>query len=834
MNSDKLQNAEDEVFIKIKANHIKTLYPKGGIGDGGQMWGIVIWQVCEIEKGEPVTNYMGEVTITGTYEDNIDPNLTYNILAKEVENEKYGIQYELVYYNEDIDFSQIKNQRAFLRAFMSEGQVEELYKVCPNPLEAIKNHDVNALKQAKGIKDYIANCVIERFEKCKDMSQVYIELDKVGLSQVFIAKLIAQYKTPQKIIDVVKQNPYQLIKDIAGVGFFTADRIALKSAFTAQDVRRIKAYITWFLESQGEDGHSYVSAGELMGSLYEDLGGKNAVVKIIYDEETGEETNNIALAMKELQEDGTIIVDEGETKAGRRVYLTKYWRLEREIAYHLKRLLGAHNEFVIENFDEKIHKAEEKQRFKFTQEQIDGIKLGLKEQVCVISGLAGSGKSSLVTGILAVLDNYNFAQCALSGKAAARLQEVTGQEGFTIHRLLGYQSGSFSYTERNPLPYKIIILDEVSMVGGEIFLDLIKAIPTGSKLLMLGDGRQLESIGLLNLASDMMESKEIPTVELKEVHRQAAASGILTTAYDVRNQIQLYEETDYEGVEVRGELQDMILDIRVDRDKDRKDVVSYFEKYYNSPLVNQDVEKIQIIAPVKERGDACVFNLNQDIQELLNPPRKNFKQKVLVSKKKDAAGNDRSFWIQENDKVMCIRNNYNVYDENGVQTSIFNGWTGLVKKIERDNVTIKFDLSPVPVVLREKDVKDYIVLGYACTTHKYQGSGCPVVIGVVDNSTPPMMLCTQQVYTMLTRAKKLCVLVAQTGALRRAINSNYVSTKRTFLKEFLAMPYEKLRAMHNNEIRTSEKEHREEIKEIKNNWKHHNVEQDVEEMGENC
>ena len=112
--------------------------------------------------------------------------------------------------------------------------------------------------------------------------------------------------------------------------------------------------------------------------------------------------------------------------------------------------------------------------------------------------------------------------------------------------------------------------------------------------------------------------------------------------------------------------------------------ISYFDKYYNSPLVNQDVEKIQIIAPVKERGDACVFNLNQDIQELLNPPRKNFKQKVLVSKKKDASGNDRSFWIQENDKVMCIKNNYNVYDENGVQTSIFNGWTGLVKKIEKD------------------------------------------------------------------------------------------------------------------------------------------------------
>ena len=793
------------------------------------MWGIVCWSICEIEQGEPVANNRGEIIVTGSYENDIDPNVTYNILAKQVENEKYGIQYELVYYNEDIDFSQVKNQRAFLRVFLTEGQVEELYKVCPNPLGALQKHDTEALTKAKGIKNHIVNCILDRFEKCKDMSQVYIELDKVGLSQNFIAKLVTKYKTPQKIIDTVKQNPYQLIKDIDGVGFFTADRVALKSDFTPQDIRRIKAYIKWFLESQGNEGHSYVSAGELMGSLYEDLGGKKAVVQFVQDEETGEETNNVAIAIKELQEDGIIVVDEGETKAGRRVYLTKYWKLEREIAYHLKRLLNAHNEFVIEDFEEKIHKAEQAQGFKFTQEQLEGIKLGLEKQVCIISGLAGSGKSSLVTGILAVLDKYEFAQTALSGKAAARLQEVTGQEGFTIHRLLKYQGNGFEYTEQNPLPYKIIILDEVSMVGGEIFLELIKAIPTGSKLLMLGDGGQLEAVGLLNLAEDMINSKVIPTVELKEVHRQAAASGILTTAYDVRNQIQLYEDSDYEGIEVRGELQDMILDVRMDRNNNRKDVVSYFEKYYYSPLVNQDVGKIQVIAPVKERGDACVFNLNQDIQELLNPPRKNFKQKVLVSRKKDASGNDRSFWIQEKDKIMCIKNNYKVCDENEVETAIFNGWTGIVQKIENKKVTIKFDLNPVPIVMTEDEAKNYLVLGYACTTHKYQGSGCPVVIGVIDNSTPPMMLCTQQVYTMLTRAKKLCVLVAQTGALRRAINSNYVSTKRTFLKEFLAIPYEKLRAMHNNDVRASEKEHREEIKEIKNNWKQSDLASNSEE-----
>lgn len=619
------------------------------------------------------------------------------------------------------------------------------------------------------------------------MSEVYLELDKVGLTSNFTSKLIERYKSPEKVIGIVKNNPYQLIKDVDGVGFMTADDIALRSGYQRNDVRRIKAYIIWFLESQGEEGHSWVSAGELIGSLYESLDGKRALTS--YDED-GNEINHVSIAMKELQEEGEIKVEDGDNKAGRRVYLMSYWKLEREIAYHLKRLLQGNNYFKVENFEKKIAKAEEKQGFKFTQEQIDGIKLGLKEQVCVISGLAGSGKSSLVTGILSVLDNYTFAQCALSGKAAARLQEVTGKDGYTIHRLLGLNGTTFLHNEEMPLSFDIIILDEVSMVGGEIFLDLIRAIPTGSKLLMLGDMGQLESIGSLNLAADMINSGKIPTVELKEVHRQAKASGILTTAYDVRNGIQLYQETDYEGIETRGDLQDMILDIRTDRENDREDAVAYFEKYFNSSLVNQDIEKIQVISPVKERGDACVFNLNQDIQQLVNPVDARYpRPRIYVKRKKDASGNDRSFWIQERDKVMCIKNNYKVQDINNAQTAIYNGWTGVVKKIEGENVTVDFDLSSSPIIISTNDAKNYLVLGYACTTHKYQGSGCSVIIGVIDYSTPPMMLCQQQIYTLLTRAKKLCVLVAQTKALRKAIDTNFVSTKRTFLPEFLEVDY---------------------------------------------
>lgn len=178
---------------------------------------------------------------------------------------------------------------------------------------------------------------------------------------------------------------------------------------------------------------------------------------------------------------------------------------------------------------EYCKKQENIQGWCFTEEQKQGIKLGLDNQVCFITGGAGTGKSSLVSGILESLKKYSFAQTALAGKASARLQEVTNKEGYTIHRLLGFKPPhDFKFNEDNPLPYDIIILDEISLVGGEIFLSLLKAIPNGCKLIILGDMGQLPSIGCMNLAFDMYNSKFITTIELTKVHRQAQKSGIIT------------------------------------------------------------------------------------------------------------------------------------------------------------------------------------------------------------------------------------------------------------------------------------------------------------------
>lgn len=947
----------EDIIIKVKASHVKTLFPKDGDFEKSENnFGIVVWEVVDVEDGDPKVNVRNEITVKGSYINSINWKQIYIILAKQVEHPQYGLQYEMIYYVEDIDFTKVNNQKGFLRSFLNENQISALYEKFENPLQIIANHDKQALMSIKGIGDYISNRIIRDFEEKRDMSAVFAELDGMGLTTNFINKLIANYKSPTTVIHVVLHEPYQLIDDMDGVGFVTADKIAIAGGMPIGDKKRIKAFIEYYLNQEAEAGNSYITAKELNAAIFEQLGDPDDLLEF-YDE-NDRSKNNLNEAIQELEADKIIHMEEAEKKGARRVYLYKLWDLEREIAYHLKRIMDAPSYFVFEDFDEKIKATEERQGFEFTEEQLEGIKLGLDSQVCLITGPAGSGKSSLVSGILAVLDNYEFAQCALSGKAAARLQEVTGEAGSTIHRLLGYdiETGGFLYNKDNPLPYDIIILDEISLVGGEIFRDLLRAIKPGTKFYMLGDPNQLEAVGSLNLAADMVNSEIIPTVALKQVHRQAKKSGILTTAYDVKDQIQLFDEWDFEGTEIRGELEDMVLEITTEKEEDRELVVKYFMKYYESDLVEKDLMKIQVLSPVKERGDASVFKLNRDIQEIVNPLK--WQNYVHIHKRKDAAGNDFSFDIREGDKVMCIKNSYKMWiGEGDFQTSIFNGWTGIVEGIKEGYVIVNFPLAEYPMIyIPVKEVGEYLMLGYASTIHKCvtgdtwitvrenstyeekvikirdfnpewiekhshsvwngmffeepdafyvnppiekiisfttekgyslsglpdhkipvwtaydteedlelnnvgygdrvqveikdtlfvydtiihteerepeptycfnmpethtfvannilskncQGSDYPVIIGVIDFTTPPSMLTHQLVYTLLTRAKKLCVLVAQSKALRKAINTDFVSTKRTFLPEMLEYSKEELLEIANinlwDEVRESYKD----------------------------
>lgn len=769
----------DSNIIKIQARMNRILFPKypDVLGEGGNNFGIVSWNPIDVIEGEPHIDSWGTIVVKGNYEEKIEYADNYIIIAKEVHSQDRGLQYDLLYFAKNLDLSKVKNQKAFLKTFLSDIQIKEMYKVLDNPLEVIKEHDIESLKKVHGVGDYIANCIIERFEENRDNCEMYIELDKYGLTPKFIQKLVKKYSNPQKVIEIVKNNPYQLSFDVEGIGFKTADDIALKGGIKRTDPDRIKGYINYILNEQAQEGNSFITSGELTSFIFEEFGGKENILEVYKDENDNIIGNNINEAIKGLKDNGIIQIEENESKSQRRVYLTKYYRLEEEIAKHLKRIAKAENKFKYDDWEEILKQQEIKQGWTFTEEQRTGIKLGLDEQVCFITGGAGTGKSSLVSGILESLKNYTFAQTALAGKASARLQEVTGEEGYTIHRLLGFKPPyGFTFNEDDPLTYDIIILDEISLVGGEIFLSLLKAIPNGTKLIILGDMGQLPSIGCMNLAFDLYNSNFITTIELTKVHRQAQKSGIITDSLKLRNQIPVLDKN-FVGEVVHGELQDMYYDISDTTESTRSKVMKWFKEKYDSEIV-KSIMDIQILCPCKDRGDSSVFNLNLDIQNYINPPSPD-KKEIVVKQSKD-----KSYTLREGDKVMCIKNNYKVMGEH--KTGVFNGWCGILTEITDYGFhKVYIPMIHDTMIFSTSDLINGVILGYASTVHKYQGSSARIIIGAFDNTTPPMMRTKELLYTLWTRAEKECITVAQNTALYNATKTSGVINKNTFLVELL-------------------------------------------------
>lgn len=944
--------------IKITAQHNFTLYPKGVVlGDinNKKNWGVVKWDIVNVIDGEEYVRDDDSIIIVGDYNSLIKPKTDYTIKAREVDNPTRGLQYEVDMISEMVDLNNTQNQKRFLSSILTERQIEEIYKVFPNPISILKNEEVDKLTKVKGIGESTAIKIFEKFRENEDKGIIYVELGEYDFSPKLINKLVKTYNSPQKVVEIIKENPYKLIEDVDGIGFTKADEIALKVGLDMKSPKRIEGYILHYLETQAQEGNSFVYSSKLNQAIYEQFGGKENIRKVYYDKDGNPTGNNITIAFNSLIERKMISMDDptGE-KAFRRVYLRKYYYLENKISTELHRLLNAPNKFEYELWEEVLKEQEAKQGWNFTDEQKQGIKLGLDEQVCLITGGAGCvdrdtefyngtewkpiceyqqgehvmqynedgttslvvpkkyvkretyeqlyhlstasgvdmcvsmshdvvwfnengdmfkrpmqefinavkgedtvyiktldgelmevpsytpivpynpvdgmeycfvvdshmlvlkrdgnpfitgncGKSSLVSGIVEALKRYSLAQCALSGRASARLQEVTGQEGQTIHRLLGYSpmngGDGFGFNSENQLPCEIIILDEISLVGGDIFLSLVRAIATGSKFIILGDMGQLESIGCMNLAHDLYVSKCIPTVELTKTHRQAEKSGIITTAKKVRNSEQIFGSS-FEGEMVLGELQDMYFQVlrervAIDEDEDdgfwdedeivrgkqlsiRETVFERFKHWYDSEWVN-DIMDIQILCPVKDRGDSSIFYINSDIQELLNPDSP-FKSAIEVNYK-----DDKKFYLRENDKVMCVTNIYDLKNLNFEDTPVYNGWIGIIKKImpQYDEVHVYFPIIDDTIIFKTDIAKESIILSYGSTVHKYQGSSARVVIGVLDNCTPPKMLTKELAYTLITRAEKICDFVVQNSAFRKAVISSGVKNKNTFLVELL-------------------------------------------------
>ena len=743
------------IEAKIKINRV--IYPRNGQIKSGE-WGIISCSPIEVIAGEPILDRWDCFTVKGILPD-VNLSDTYKFIGKLVKDNTYGYQYEPIYFATEYDLENEDQQRTFLSHILTDNQMQALYNTFDNPFVVIEKEDIDSLKSVKGIGYITAEKIVQKYKDNIDYSAIFVELNDYGLSRSMTNKLMEVYRSPDIVIQKVKENPYILADEVDGIGWSKADAVALKAGFEKISEFRIMAFLKYWLEQEAQKGNAWVYPSDL---LY-------AVEEMIKEEIDQEFFRNV---IYKLYEDGILYWDESKSF----ISLKKYWELENNIKEELIRLLESDNTFEYDNYELRLSKAEEYQGWRYTSEQRNAIRTVLENNVCIITGFGGTGKTTVLKTITEILDNYSQAQCSLAGKAASRMQEVTGRQGHTIHKLLEYNPREgFVRNKGNPLLEDIIILDETSMIGAELFYQLVQAVKDGAKLIMVGDDGQLEAIGMANVFKDLLDCGRIPVARLTQIHRQAQKSAIITNSIDIRNGIQIVKNG-WTGVEVRGELQDLVVDIYDDKILTAPKIVDWFKQELENGI---NIRDIQIITPVIDRGDACTFELNNSIQEFYNPysPKKNEESITKFVK-----GKKKNYVLREGDKVINVKNNRKTTDANGDIIPIFNGYTGIIKHIFWDYMIIDFDMCGEIIV--QKKYWNNIEIGYSITCHKGQGSQWDVIIIGVDYNSYSL-LTKELIYTGITRASKKCILCAENSALRYATSNSNISTKQTFLAEML-------------------------------------------------
>ena len=679
----------------------------------------------------------------------------YKIRAMESFDETYGYSYKIDLIGLDVTSLSKAEQKQYLLSVIGESKTELLYSNLSDPIKVLENEDIETLCKIKGIRENSAKQLIKKYNGDLGYAEAISLLKKYDMTDNQIKGLVDKFGSGQTIENKIKKNPYFLL-NAKGYGWEKTDKIARASGIKPYDKRRIEAYVEYFLQSQAEAGNSWVYQDQLWNGLCENLGGN------LPDEVVGD-------VIHELEEGRYIVFSKDRDRLG----LKTYYDLELSIAKELIRLVNAKSNLKVDNIEEKIEKAEEEQGYKFTNEQRNAIELISTENVVALTGLAGSGKTSTIKGMVGLFkENYSCIGCSLSGKASLRITEGSGLEAMTIHRLLQFKDGRFLKDKFNQLKEDVFVMDESTMTNGELFLSFLKAIPSGSKLILAGDVQQLTPIGSCQVFADILEADKFPKIKLTKPHRQALRGGIVPTSLQIVNQQSLCEKS-FHGRKKLGELQDLELDVFDKNEDSLKKVIEHFWEQYN---IEKDIMNVQVICLMKTRGDLSCYNINNLIQEEINPiTEKSSYFKVTVEK-------DKVYRIQAGDKVINIKNNYNTMNKDGVCVPIFTGSMGLVKEIIDTNVIVDFE-GIGEIVLTREEAKS-LWLAYAITLHKSQGSQFNRVIFTISDSDY-ILINVESGYTGITRAKQFCEFMFTYTAMQKMIRTKESKNKQTYLKSML-------------------------------------------------
>lgn len=698
----------------------------------------------------------GEITVVGKIL-GISVGDTMVISGNLVYHEQYGEQISLISYKRMMPTTIVQIEKYLASGiipFIGEKTAKKIVKLYGEDSLNIITEDPNSLRAIKGLGKKRIKKISEALQREKESRQVLIYLQSLGIGNKTAMLIYKTYK--DRTIDVINENPYVLIEDIKGIGFNIADDIALRNNVEKTDLFRISAGISYYLDMQASvNGNCFIDRNRLINEV-------SKLLKI--------DTTYIESGLKHAQITGKI--KETFINTIPVVFSRKLYDKEQNVVSNIIRLMLVEEE----RDDFIINQIEEKDDFRYSDTQKEAILQAIYKKMLIITGGPGTGKTTIIKGIINLLEKLDmtFTLCAPTGRAAKRMEESTGELASTIHRLLGFKSlesedNLLEYHRDNPLPYDVIIVDEVSMIDIFLMSDLLDAIDDHTRLILVGDVDQLPSVGPGNVLKDLIDSSIITTIRLDTIFRQGESSNIVKNAH-------LINKGKYP---VLNEMGKDFFFIRCQNEKDTLDTIvdlvsNRLPNHYNiDPL-----QDIQVLSAMK-KGICGVENINQRLQEKLNPADFN-KEEIELGK----------HVFREGDRVMQIKNNYDLEMEDeykNKQKGVYNGDMGIIRNSFSKDAALEVIIDDKKVVYDYKDLNE-LKLSYAITIHKSQGSEFPIVV-IPMVSGPYMLLSRNILYTAITRARKIVVLVGSENIMQTMIKNNFRQNRNSSLSYFLRNKY---------------------------------------------